>query len=355
MWTSVSYSLCSRDGERARDAGSPEILPCRPGTSHEGTAASSTEAQSQFLRMMGLIDAAEDIDTHPTITEDEAKVLSSALSHSFYEEAREADKFFTPGEYRKCFSGISNVCHKYALRSKGAVDNDEGISSAEAGSLLNEYMECSQVCCCPGHVEFRSTDDLFYSDCLGRLICLPPVLTDHYGGELVEALFPFLFQKAKQGMNVRKCGLGSPYTVNFVLQMPSGSVCQFTGRPDFSVNSSHAGAVVRFTLRGVGEIQSPPWRRKESKSAALSQAGIYTLGQFANGAHSGPLPAIVIHKDKTAQVAIGRLNCDEKKVEHSLGTVTFRLIGQVDSLDLKDPRDLRVFSGFLKGVMDIKN
>ena len=143
-------------------------------------------------------------------------------------------------------------------------------------------------------------------------------------------------------MNVRKCGLGSPYIVTFVLQMPSGSVCQFTSRADFSF---HAGAVVRFTLTGVGEIQSPPWRRKESKSAALSQAGIYTLGQFANGAHtSGPLPAVVIHKDKTAQVAIGRLNCDEKKVEHSLGTVTFRLIEQVDSLDLNDPSDLRIFS-----------
>ena len=25
-----------------------------------------------------------------------------------------------------------------------AVDNDEGISTAEAGSLLNKYMECSQ-------------------------------------------------------------------------------------------------------------------------------------------------------------------------------------------------------------------
>ena len=352
----MSYSLSSRDKERALDTGSPEILPCRPGTSREGTTASSTEAQSQFLQMMGLIDAAEDIDTHPTITEDEAKVLSSALSHSFYKEAREVDKFFTPAEYRKCFSGISSVCHKYALQIKGAVDNNESISTAEAGSLLDEYMERSQVCCCPGHLVFRSADDLFYSDCLGRLISLPPVLTDHYGGKLVEALFPFLFQKAQQRMNVRKCGLGSPYTVNFVLQMPSGSVYQFTGRPDFSINSAHSGAMVRFTLRSVGEIQSPPWRRSESKSAALSQAGMYTVGQFANAAHtSGPLPAIVIHKDKTAQVAIGRPNSDEKKVEHSLGTVTFRLIGQMDSLDLKDPSDLRMFSGLLKGVMNIKN
>ena len=78
--------------------------------------------------------------THPTITADKAKVLSSALSHSFYKKAREANKFFTPVEYRKCFSGIFNVCHKYALQSKGAVDNDEGISTAEAESGLNKCM-----------------------------------------------------------------------------------------------------------------------------------------------------------------------------------------------------------------------
>ena len=216
-------------------------------------------------------------------------------------------------------------------------------------------MKCLQVCCCPGHLAFRSTDDLFYSDCLGRLISQPLVLTDHYGGELVEALLPFLFQKAQQRMNVRKCGLDSPYTVNFVLQMPSGSVYQYTGRPDFTINSAYAGAVVHFTLKGMGEVQSPPWRRNESKSAALSQAGIYTIGQFANGAHTGgALPAIIIHKDKTAQVAIGRLNGDEKKVKYSPGTVTFRLIGQMDSLNLKDPTDLRMFSGFLKGMTNIK-
>ena len=177
MSTSMSNSLCSRDGERAQDTGSPEILPCCPGTSREGTTAPSSEAQSQFLQMMGLIDAAEDIDTHPTITEDEAKVLSSTLSHSFYEEARETNRFFTPAEYRKCFSGIPSMCHKYALRSKGSVDNNEIISTAEAGSLLDEYTECLQVCCCPGHLVFRLIDDLFYSDCLGRLISLPPVLT----------------------------------------------------------------------------------------------------------------------------------------------------------------------------------
>ena len=63
--------------------------------------------------------------------------------------------------------------------------------------------------------------------------------------------------------------------------------------------------LVRFNLKGVREVQSPPWRRNESKSAA---PGIYTVGQFANGAYTGgALPAIIIHKDKTAQVAIGRL------------------------------------------------
>ena len=36
---------------------------------------------------------------------------------------------------------------------------------------------------------------------------------------------------------IRKCGLGSPYSANFVLQTSSGMVYHFMGRPDFTINS----------------------------------------------------------------------------------------------------------------------
>lgn len=38
--------------------------------------------------------------------------------------------------------------------------------------------------------------------------------------------------------------------------------------------------------------------------------------------------------------------------ENSLGSVSFKLIGQVDPGDLKDADGLRLLSGLLKGAMD---
>ena len=168
----------------------------------------------------------------------------------------------------------------------------------------------------------------------------------------MNSLLPFLFDKASHNLLVRPCGIGSQYSVNFVLELPSGRAYHFTGRPDFSINSPHVRGISRFTLKGVGEIQSPPHRRGESKSAALSQAGVYTVGQFTKPGTSPYFPAIVIHKDKTAQVAMASLNGCEKRLEDSLGAVTFKLVGQVDPVDLKTEEGMLLFSGQLKGVMD---
>ena len=110
----------------------------------------------------------------------------------------------------------------------------------------------------------------------------------------------------------------------------------------FTINFSYAGSVCTFTLKGVGEIQSPLWRRNsETKTAAMSQSGIYTVGQFTKGA-SGALLAVVVHKDKTAQIAVARLNGDERNADNSLGTFTFKLVGEMDPIDLKDSREFNV-------------
>ena len=318
------------------------------GPSREGTAASDAEAQNTFL-----LESTEKLTGEPTITLAEAKILSSALNHDYYNEMTGDDKFFTLEEYRKKNTSVSQVCTGYFLRSKQAVDNNECISLDDARTFVQDFSSFPKVCNCPAHEEFRQTDDDLYSDCLGRLISLPPMLTDHYGSELAELLLPFLFKKAEMKHSIRKCGLGSPYSVNFVLQMPSGRVYQFTGRPDFTINSPHLGtAVSRFTLQGIGEIQSPPWRRRESKTAALSQAGVYTVGQFVKEGALESLPAVVLHKDKTAQVAVAKLDRSQTmRSPDSLGVVSFKLVGQVDPIDLRDPNGLRTFSGLLRGVM----
>jgi hypothetical protein len=343
------YSLHSQDKKVSLDSGPPEVIPCRSGTSREGQPASSIETQDEFFQMVGLLDSSNDLLATPTLTEEEAKIFASALNHSYYEECEGEDKYFTPEEFRRQFS-------KYALGSKYTIENNVTVSTAEEESLVQEYEGFSKQCQCHAHKAFREANDLFYSDCIGRLVSLPNQLTDHYGIELAESLLPFLFNKANvKGVNrcISRCGLGSPYSVNFVLKMPSGKVYQFNGCPKLTVNSPFFGIISRFTLVGIGEVQSPPWRRKdETESAALSQAGIYAVGQFAKGM-SEPLPAIVIHKEKTIQIAIARLNGGEANDTNSVGTVTFKLVGRVDPFDLKDPKDLRIFSGLVKGITSV--
>ena len=79
-------------------------------------------------------------------------------------------------------------------------------------------------------------------------------------------------------------------------------------------------------MRGMGEVQSPPRRSNESETAAPSQAGVYTVGQFGKQGFRGKaLATIIFHKDKTAQLAIAKLNMDNKSIEESCGSVTFQL------------------------------
>ena len=168
------------------------------------------------------------------------------------------------------------------------------ILDADVGNLLEEQKSYPKVCCCAAHSSFRSssdrflvkrsTSDRFYANSMNRLILLSPLLlNDHYGNELAVALLPFLLNKASdEDLMVNPCLPGSIYTVNFVLIMPSGRSYQFTGRPDFTIDSPYCGSIARFTLRGVGEIQSPLAHPKQQHSP--SQAGIYTVNyQFKRG------------------------------------------------------------------------
>ena len=76
-------------------------------------------------------------------------------------------------------------------------------------------------------------------------------------------LLPTLLKKAEIYMSVRICKAGSPYAVNFILQLPSGFSYHFVGHPDFTVNIKPEKYVLRFTLR---EVQSRPGQGEDSKT-----------------------------------------------------------------------------------------
>ena len=101
-------------------------------------------------------------------------------------------------------------------------------------------------------------------------------------------------------------------------------------------------------MRGIGEIQSPLGMSTESKTAALSQAGIYTVGQFGNQVSWEKL---WLHKYKTVQLAMAKLNMDNKSIKESCGSVTFKLIERVEPLELKSASDMKTFACLLCGAM----
>lgn len=352
----ATYSLRSRGEPYAPPTGPAELIPARPGTSREGTGGSSPTAQTAFLEMVGLLESADSYTVEPVLTYADAQILSSALNHEYHDEiVGMQDKYFTPEEYQKVTARMSNILATHIPRLEAALSGDGDVKQ-HATAMVAEHQESEPaVCECSAHRAFQESSNDFYCDCLGRLVSCPSTLTDHYGGELAEALLPFIFKKAEMPFTVRKCGLGSPFSVNFILQLPSGQVFHFTGRPDYSINKPFKGSIARFTLKGVGEVQSPPGRnRRESKTAALSQAGVYTVGQFTKEGTPTSLPAVVIHKDKSAQVAMASINHGQGQLEDSIGTIHFRLVGQLDPIDLKTTEGMLLFSSVLAGVLKDK-
>ena len=101
-------------------------------------------------------------------------------------------------------------------------------------------------------------------------------------------------------------------------------------------------------------MQSPPGDSEESRTAALVQPGIYTVGQLANGQVSestSSLAAVILHKDKSAQVAIASVKREKKSFPNSVGQVTFKVVERLDPIDLTSPDELRTFASLFCGVL----
>ena len=342
------YSL--RCHGNTRTHGVAELIPARPGTSREGTEGSSPLAQTTFLQMMGLVQSSEDL-WEPVLTFPDAEILSSAVNHEYYGELKSGsdDKYFTPHMYRQVVSSMTQTLEHLPQLEAARLSDNMDVSNEISDNMIQEYNQIHPIeCNCAAHKAFRESSDDFFTDAIGRLVSTPSTINDHYGGELAEALLPLIFQKADIPATVRKCGLGAPTTVNFILELPSNHVFHFTGRPHYTVNDKFRTIINRFTVKGIGEVQSPPGRRRESKDAALSQAGIYVVGQLCKDGAPSSLPAVVLYKDKTAQVAIAT-------IEHSIGKVQLQLLHQMEPINLKTPEGMILFASLLVGTMKKTN
>ena len=333
------YSLTQGDTNTAR-FGPSQLIPAGPGTSGEGVGASNEEARHTFLKMVGIVQPTLEF-TDEVLTDEDADIISSALNHDYYQDVNSLDKYYTPSEYGRVTQLKSAVCDEFVARGRAA--GGRPLSDEEMSIIMNMYDSISMECQCPAHILFRK--QTVESSCLSELMMLPETLTDHWGGELACSLLPLLLSKGDLDHTVKSCRAGSPYTVNFLLRMPSGNVFHFTGYPDFTVNRKPTSFLLRFSLRGVGEVQCNSSR---SKTDALSQAGIYATGQLQ---HYPEIMVIVLYKDKSANLAMATLDASSAEGEGSLGSISFQFLERVDPLDLKKPKDLQRFGSALVGTL----
>ena len=137
--------------------------------------------------------------------------------------------------------------------------------------------------------------------------------------KLASILIQLILEKAGLADTVtfENCKQGSPYTINYVLQIPNGEATTFTGWPDFSIITKSTAIRRRSArLAGIGEIQSQPRITKKSKTAAIAQAGIYGVGQLAK---TNKITIVVIFKDKSTIVAMSSITPAETSLPNSLG------------------------------------
>ena len=111
---------------------------------------------------------------------------------------------------------------------------------------------------------------------------------------------------------------GTSCLVKYILQLPSGDTSMYTGWPDFQMLQCFSRMEERLgrhkmckqRVRGIGEVQSPPGVGEEAKDAALAQASIYTVEQFAKMrcATKGRILTVILYKNITAHIAIATVD-----------------------------------------------
>ena len=206
---------------------------------------------------------------------------------------------------------------------------------------------------------------------LAGLCFIQPLLMDDTGNRLASVLLTYIMKAGKlPRLEVRGTRAGSYGTVKHILRLPSGRKYLYTGWPDFQITTTltreerqlhcmNVGEGARETVRGIGEVQSPPGCSARAKSRALAQVGIYALGHFNNTTTVDSIATIVLYKDMTAHVALATIQRNEEEVGEDAPRVTvkveFKIVYDVSPFNLRDTSDIllfpEVFIATLRSVM----
>ena len=161
-----------------------------------------------------------------------------------------------------------------------------------------------------------------------------PMLDD--GGKVfATALIRRILDFADSEGKLQRTSVGSDWEVSYVLKQGSQTT-KYRGYPDFIIRKDGIGA--SFILVAVGETQS-------DKKDAVMQGGIYAVGKI--NATSNPVTCIALHKNKTANVMVAKLDRSSSPPSppDSLGVVSYKYVEDTNPLVLTTA----------DGVMDFAN
>ena len=321
------------------------------GAREKGLAASSPKAQDLFLESVGMMvtlplpfmAASEDV-LDPKVVE----VLSCALRHERVRLSRIRDPYFTNEEWRRVQSDLLD-------------DVLDGIAAATPDQMKSwRGKRKSELCRCIAH----SCQDDLYMEVVSELVSIQPPLRDHEGGLLADVLLNYILRMIGEKLKVQSVRNGSSIvSVRYILQLPSGENVLYVSRPDFYIRrkislqvreDGEDGLTVEETVRGVGEVQSPPGCTTKAKNRALAQSGTYAFGMFTRTVGTSKLATVILYKDITVHIALASIE-RVKDAGDEMGEVVFKFIGSPNPFNLRLAEDLRDFSNIFVSALKMSN
>jgi hypothetical protein len=224
------------------------------------------------------------------------------------------------------------------LFGKDTTDDAKKKWKAKVATVMNPMCEC-----------LAHKNEQLYGQ-IQHLFEIEQPLDDDSGHQMADAIIKLILNKTWPGGKFKYVPVtqGRTTQINFLLQLPSGSLSVYTGTADFIVTQQlslierrlgQSTSVVDRT-RAVGDIQSPP-----EKKFAYAQAGIYTIGKIAKQTIQGNvrMATVLFYKDLTAQVALAECLA-EKAANGGKGEVSYKSVDSVCGYNLRNPNEFGRFA-----------
>ena len=323
----------SREGSPSPTRTPPQLIPVRRSLHMSGAEACYKENQEKFLAMMGMVKTIT-LNSESIIDDLTANLWATALNHKdmYDEESPILSPYFTPEQWELKNTNISQLLD-IIVSGEDRIVTQKIVDDHQALSLSN--------CQCVAHTNPKGG--------VGEMIDIPEPLNDDSGNKLASILIPLILEKAglADTVSFETCKSGTPYTINYILQLSNGESTSFTGWPDFTIIKRSVPILIHrrsARLAGIGEVQSPPGITDKSKTAAIAQAGIYGVGELTR---TNKVTIVMFFKDKSAVVAVSTIKRAEISLPNSLGEPSFQFVNRMDAMSLKNPAELKEFCNIL--------